>query len=77
MDKLGRFDHHPDPAIDFCIEVEELEGMAYNVSVGLDERQSVARRINRAMEFVVGGDPGAVVAKGLLRELERQVGRPT
>jgi hypothetical protein len=32
---LGLFGHHPDPEIDFCIEVEALEGEAYEVSVGL------------------------------------------
>lgn len=24
---LGRFGHHPDPAIDFCVEVEEIEAI--------------------------------------------------
>jgi hypothetical protein len=25
-----KFGHHLDPAIDFCVEVEELQGMACN-----------------------------------------------
>lgn len=77
MERLGRFGHHPDPAIDFCVEVECLEGLAYDITVGLQGREPVARRVNRAMQFRVGGDLHAIAAKEALRELERQVGHPT
>lgn len=70
------FGHHPDPAIDFCVEVEELQGMAYNRKVGFDPEPSLDPRIFRAMQFRVGGDEGAVCAKQTLREIERQVAQP-
>ncbi len=73
MEKLGRFDHHPDPAIDFCVEVEELEGMAYNRRVGFDPEPALDARIERAMQFRVGGDQNAVSAKGVLRTLENEI----
>lgn len=76
---LGRFGHHPDPAIDFCVEVEALEGMAIDArcGCGLADVSEVALRIAAAMTFRVGGDECAVRAKALLRRLERQVGSPT
>jgi hypothetical protein len=74
---LGRFNHHSDPAIDFCVEVEELEGIVYDLGVGLTKgrpsRQEVALRIEQALTFRVGGDKQAVVAQGLLRELEAKL----
>jgi len=73
MERLGRFDHHPDSAIDFCIEVEQLEGLTFNVERRLDERAPVAQRIERAMDFRVGGDRNAVAATGVLRGLERRI----
>jgi hypothetical protein len=67
---LGRFDHHPDPAIDFCVEVEELQGMAANRKLGFNTEPTLDERVAKAMLFRVGGDEGAVKAKGLLREIE-------
>ncbi|ABS68899.1 hypothetical protein Xaut_3671 [Xanthobacter versatilis] len=71
---LGRFGHHPDPAIDFCLEVEVIQGEAVNHHIGftngapsLDE---MVARIERAMAFRVGSDAGAVAAKQALREIE-------
>lgn len=72
---LGRFNHHPDPAIDFCVEVEELQGMAYNRKVGFDPEPDLDQRIFNAMGFRVGGDQGAIAAKQLLREIDREVSR--
>ena len=74
---LGRFDHHPNPAIDFCVEVEEIEGEAYNLRVGFQPmtKADLLERIDRAMHFIVGGDIGAIVAKDRLREIEREVER--
>jgi hypothetical protein len=73
-ERLARFGHHPDPAIDFCIEVEVLEGETHNIAVGFTNgtppRAEIAERIARAMEFRVGGDEGAVNAKCELRKIE-------
>jgi hypothetical protein len=71
--KLGRFDHHPDPAIDFCVEVECIQGLTFDATHGMAERDAVSDRIFRAMQFRVGGDEGAVNAKALLRECEKQL----
>ena len=73
-DALGRFNHHPDPAIDFCIEVEELQAISIDIALGLAskfERQSFGDRLFNAMSFRVGGDEGAIAAKAMLRELEK------
>lgn len=74
----GRFGHHPDPACDFCIEVETLEGMLFDAKHGIAADvggpplavPDVLARIRRAMDFRVGGDPIAVQAKAVLRRLE-------
>lgn len=79
---LGRFGHHPDPAIDFCVEVEEIQSIHTNQRMGLggpgfdglgyeDDFSTVDKRIERAMIFRVGGDEGAVAAKQILRQIER------
>lgn len=75
-EKLGRFGHHPNPAIDFCVEVEEIESMHTNIRIGFapEERKERDRRILRAMSFRVGGDANAVDAKHKLREIEREAG---
>lgn len=69
-ERLGRFRHHPDPAIDFCCEVDFLEGRVRNVQCGMDTKEDVAKEIFTAMQFRVGGDPRAIKAKDLLRDLE-------
>jgi hypothetical protein len=68
--ELGRFRHHPDAAIDFCCEVDFLEGRVRNVQCGMDTKDDVAKEIFRAMQFRCGGDAGAVRAKDRLRDLE-------
>lgn len=72
--ELGRFGHHPDPAIDFCVEVEIIEGLAYDVKVGLAEKKAVEDRIFRASMFRVGGDGNAVEARKRLLAAESAVG---
>lgn len=69
---LGRFRHHPNPAIDFCVEVEELTSIATDRRLGVSnpDNGSLERRVQRAMEFRVGGDLNAIDAKGTLREIE-------
>jgi hypothetical protein len=69
------FDHHPDPAIDFCIEVEEIQSIAHDRSIGFvnADDSRLEDRIFRAMQFNVGGDENAISAKALLREIEASV----
>jgi hypothetical protein len=67
------FDHHPDPAIDFCVEVEEIEAMACNRRIGFDPEPELDRRIERAMMFTVGGDAGAVQAMQSLQKIASAV----
>ncbi len=55
-----KFDHHPDPAIDFCVEVEELQGMAYNRSVGFDPEPDLDRRLEKALTFRVAAEEAAI-----------------
>ena len=69
-EKLGRFDHHPDTVLDFCVEVEALEGLVHDVRMGIQEREPVEERIFKAIQFRVGGVERAVVAKGTLRRIE-------
>ena len=72
---LGRFNHHPDPAIDFCEEVESLESIVENERLGLsgygheEDRIGLNDRIERALDFRVGGNENAIVAKAALRRL--------
>ncbi len=74
-EKLARFNHHPDPACDFCEEVEHLESIAESWRLGLTgfgheaDRLTLDDRIERALGFRVGGDLGAIKAKQSLREL--------
>lgn len=68
-EKLGRFGHHPNPVDDFCVEVDRLEGLAYDVSVGVADRDAVADQIARAMDFQVGAVEMAVSAKHRLRAI--------
>lgn len=77
--KLGRFDHHPDPAIDFEIEVESLIARLFDAKGKISKPGTepeavsvVAEAIARAMTFRVGGDPSCVLAKQRLRQLEEE-----
>lgn len=72
-DPLGRFGHHPDPAVDFCHEVECCENDAFDLrgEIGIHMRGALLLRIERAMAFRVGGDQGCVAAKQSLRDLDQ------
>jgi len=63
------FGHHPDPAVDFCLEVEAIENEAVDQKAGMPPRFSVAERAARALQFRVGGDPRAIAAKAALRAI--------
>jgi hypothetical protein len=78
-EKLARFGYHPDPAIDFEIEVQSLEARLIDAENGYakigtepEAVMDVLAYIKRAMEFNVGGDPSAVAAKQTLRGLEHR-----
>lgn len=79
-EELGRFGHHPDPATDFCVEVEALQGEAENHRIGLmngtPSRAELQQRVAKAMNFRVGGDPIAVHAKEILRMIEGRLINP-
>jgi hypothetical protein len=74
-EKLGRFGHHPDPAIDYCVEVEELMSIATDRKRGFanPDDGSLEKRVGRAMEFIVGGDPSAIDAKAEVRAIDRML----
>ena len=74
-EELGRFGHHPIPAYDFEIEVGDILAEIENQKAGLEPEYDIDERIAKALEFVVGGDPISISAKGLLRtamDLRRQ-----
>lgn len=72
-ERLGRFGHHPDPAIDFCVEVEELESMHRNRTIGFDHEPALEARVEKAMDFRVGADLNAVHAKQALRQVDAEL----
>lgn len=71
-EQLGRFGHHPDPAIDFCCEVDAIEGLRADVRAGFETSETLSRRVDSAMTFRVGGDQHAVAAKATLRKIEAE-----
>jgi len=62
-----RYDHHPNPATAYCIEVDLIEGLIYDARNGMAKPDDVRARVSRALEFLVGGDECAVAAKDKLR----------
>lgn len=72
VETLGRFGHHPDPAIDFCVEVEEILSAHHGQAFGDPVTRDIDKRIYHAMMFRVGGDQGAVGAKTVLRRIEAE-----
>lgn len=70
-----KFDHHPDPAIDFCHEVQELDAMHVNRKLDVHPEPDLEKRVERAMLFRVGGDLNAISAKWKLRDIEAALSR--
>jgi hypothetical protein len=66
-ERLGRFGHHPDPAIDFCIEVEELQSIHLNRMIDFENDPALETRVEKAIDFRVGADLNAIDAKRILR----------
>lgn len=48
---LQTFGHHPEAEFDFAIEAEALEGMAYEVSVGLASQWPFWGRLSQALRL--------------------------
>jgi len=67
---VARFGHHPDPATDFCLEFEAIEGEVFNQAAGMPPEFDIRQRVTAAMNFNVGGEPAAVVAKQALRLID-------
>lgn len=76
QEKLGRFNWHSDPAIDFEVEVGDIEAEIYNHKTGFENGTpplaELMERIARAMTFRVGAVETCVAAKARLRELEKE-----
>nr|WP_250808449.1 hypothetical protein [Neorhizobium tomejilense] len=74
---LGRFGHHPDPAIDFCVEVEIIDSEWVNTKLGFENgtpgKAELRQRVDKAMQFRVGGDLNAIMAKSLLRMIDAEM----
>jgi hypothetical protein len=71
-EQLGRFGHHPGPAIDFCVEVLALMEIGTDRKLGVEnpEDESLERRVAAAMAFTVGGNQNAISAKTELVALD-------
>jgi hypothetical protein len=67
---VARFGHHPDPVIDFCVEVEALEAEHADRKAGLPSTMDMEARIFRAMTFRAGVVKEALDAKAALRRLD-------
>lgn len=70
---MERFGHHPDPAVDFCVEVDAIVGLVEDVKAGTQDCKPVEDRMFRAEQFRVGGDERAVSAKANLRKAEESL----
>jgi hypothetical protein len=79
-EKLGRFGHHPDPAIDFCVEVEIIENEWLNNRIGFENGtpliDELRARLDKALSFIVGGDLNAISAKAALRRVDAEMKAP-
>ena len=64
-----RYEHHPDPATAYCIEADIIEAIYHDVRAGLTSKAILKPRVERAMQFRVGGDLHAVCAKNRVREI--------
>lgn len=65
-----RYEHHPDPAIAYCMEADIIEAIYHDVRIGLTRREALESRVERALRFRVGGDANAVAAKDRIREID-------
>jgi hypothetical protein len=62
------FGHHPDPVVDFVTEVEAIEREITDRNAGMPATIDLRARMERAMQFKVGGSAEAVGAKDDLRK---------
>lgn len=72
MSELGRFGHHANPAMDFCVEVHAIEQLIAKAAMPSSQGANmvaIMNRVAKAMEFSVGGDQRAIDAKAELRAI--------
>ena len=67
---MGRFGWHWDPAVDFQIEVDDIEGMAADVAAGGEYMSTLKDRVDKAMQFNVCMD-ATMAAKNRLRVIDK------
>lgn len=73
MPELKTFGHHPEADFDFAIEADALEGLSYEVNIGLASQWPFWGRLSRALRE--GRDHawfGRPDLEPFLRNLERQ-----
>jgi len=70
----ARFGHHPSPAVDYCIEVDQIMAIAYDCKTGLASSIELRARFTTAISFVPGGDLFCILAKNQLRLLGLELG---
>jgi hypothetical protein len=51
---MTRFGHNPDPSIDYCVEVDELERMLIRIRLGHETYPEFRKRVNEALSFRFG-----------------------
>lgn len=72
MEKLCRFNHHPNPAIDFCIEVEELTSLFYDAMyIDASLFTEYNKRLPKALDFIARVDTNAINASKFINKLSK------
>lgn len=71
MNNLGRFGHHPNPAIDFEIESNIILDMEYNIKNNISEHPTFQERLTKALEFPIGVIEICILAKQKLKKIIR------
>lgn len=76
-EKLGRFGHHPDPADDFILEVQEIEQEWGHLKIGFENGtpsiEELRKRVSRAMNSGPFITEACQMAKDALRQVEREM----
>lgn len=76
-EKLGRFGHHPDPADDFILEVQEIEQEWGHHKIGFENGtpsiEELRKRVSRAMDSGPFITEACQMAKDALRQVEREM----
>ena len=77
VEKLGRFGHHPDPADDFILEVQDIEQEWGHHKIGYmhgtPSIEELNKRVSRAMDSGPFITEACQMAKDALRQVEREM----